>query len=183
MKNSRLIFLPALMATVLICLACSGVPTESIQRTDKAKADAAAERAEMFAPDYWAAAEEALRDANAKIAAKSYGEAGALLLKAKTNYDRARELAKSKREAAIKMITERQTTINIRMKSDLKDNPAASKLAPARKKEFDAEVQSIEDSVLKVTEQLKNGQYSEADLLSQQTLRKIFETQQEFLKK
>lgn len=183
MRKFRLLSFPILIILVLLLSACSGVPTDSIKRTDQAKAEAIAERADLFAQDYWTAAEDALRDANAKIDAKSYGEAGTLLLKAKTNYNKARDLAKSKREDLIKRVNGVQTTTNLQMKSRLTENPEAAKLTPARKKEFDAEVKQIENSILKVSEQLKNGQYAEADYLAQTTLRKVFEIQQEFLKK
>lgn len=183
MKKFRLCTLPVLIALALLCSACSGVPTEAVKRAEQAKSEAVAEHADTFAPDYWATAEKAMQDATAQINDKKYGEASKFLLRAKTSYDRAHELAKSKREALIKKVTELQTTINIRMKSDLKDNPAAARLAPARKKEFDTEVKGIEDSVLQITEMLKNSQYTEADFLVQKTLRRIYDTQQEFLKK
>jgi hypothetical protein len=183
MKHLRIIF-PVMMITLaLFFAACSGRPTDSIQRTEQAKAEAVAEHAELFAPDYWSAAEKAMQEANAKLDEKSYGDAGNLLLKARTNYNKAKELAQSKREEKIRIINGLQVTTGKRLKTDLVDNPLAAKLPPARKKEFDARVKQIEDSVAQVNEHLKNGKYTEAEYLAAKTLREVFEVQQEFLKK
>lgn len=183
MKHSR-IFVPVMtISLALFFSACSGKPTDSIQRTEQARTEAVAEHAELFAPDYWSTAEKAMQEANAKLNEKSYGDAGNLLLRAKTNYTKARDLAKSKRENLIKTIEGIQVTIGIRLKQDLLDNPLASKLPPARKKDFDARVKQIEDSKALVSEHLKNGKYTEAELLAGKTLREVFEVQQEFLKK
>jgi hypothetical protein len=183
MNHSRLFVFVLMMILALFFSACSGRPTDSIQRTEKAKADAAAEHADQFAPDYWSAAEKAMQEANAKLDAKSYGEAGNLLLRARTNYNKARELAQSKREKLIKDVNGVLVTVGIRLKSDLLDNPAAGRLPAARKKEFDARVRQIQDSAATVSEHLKNARYSEAEYLAGKTQREIFEVQQEFLKK
>ena len=183
MKYSNIFLLSMVISLVFLFSACSGVPTDSIKRTEQAKAEAIKEHADLFAQETWSAAERAMQEANVKLDAKSYGEAENLLLRAKTNYVKARDIAKDKREAAIKRIIGLQGTINIRLKSDLKDNPGVSKLSPARKKDFDADVKQIEDNVAKVTTQLKDEQYDEAEYLAKKTLRDVFEKQQEYLKK
>ena len=183
MKHSRVFSLVMMITLALFFSACSGRPTDSIQRTEKARAEAVAEHADLFAVDYWSAAEKAMQEANTKLDAKSYGEAGNLLLRARTNYTKAKDLAQSKRENLIKTITGTQVTIGKRLKTDLVDSPVAAKLPPARKKEFDTRVKQIEDGVDQVTEHLNNGKYTEAELLAGKTLREVFEVQQEFLKK
>ncbi len=183
MKHSRIILLVMTMTLALFCAACSGRPTDSIQRTEQARAAAVAEHADQFAPDYWSTAEKAMQEASAKLDEKSYGEAGNLLLRARTNYTKAKDLAQSKRENLIKTVEGIQVTIGIRLKKDLLDSPIAAKLPPARKKEFDARIKQIEDSKALVSEQLKNAKYTEAELLAGKTLRDVFEVQQEFLKK
>ncbi len=183
MKYSHIFLLAMVISLVFLFSACSGVPTDSIKRTEQAKAEAIAEHADLFARESWSAAEKAMQEAHAKLDEKSYGEAEKVLLKAKTYYVRARDVAKDMRQAAIKTITGYQVTINIRLKSDLMDNPGVSKLSPARKKEFDADVKQIEDNVAKVTALLKNEQYAEAEYLAQKTQRDVFEKQQEYFKK
>jgi hypothetical protein len=183
MKHSYVVSLALMISLVMLLSACSGPPTESIQRAEQAKAEAAALRADQFAPDSWAAAEKAMQEANVKISEKAYGDAANILLKARSNYIKARDVAKDKRTELAKKITGYQTYINIHLKTDLKENPAAAKLAPARKKELDAEIAKIEESNAKIGEQLKNGQLADADYLGQTTQRRIYEIQQEFLKK
>jgi alkanesulfonate monooxygenase SsuD/methylene tetrahydromethanopterin reductase-like flavin-dependent oxidoreductase (luciferase family) len=183
MKHSRLFFFVMTTILALFFSACSGRPTDSIQRTEQAKAEAAAEHADLFAPDYWSAAEKAMLEANAKLDAKSYGEAGNLLLRARTNYNKARELAKSKREQLIKNVNGMLVTIGMRLKTDLVDDPAAGRLPAARKKELDDRVKQIENGAATVSDHLKNGRYTEAEILAGRTMREIFVVQQEFLKK
>lgn len=183
MNHSRALTAVIMILLIFLFSACSGRPTDSIQRTEQARAAALAERADLFAPDYWSAAEKAMQEANAKLDAQSYGDAGNLLLRAKTNYTKAKDLAQSKREDLIKRVNFAQVTIGKRMKSDLVDNPLAAKLPPAQKKEFDARVRQIEDSIALITEHLKNGKYTEAEYLAGKTQREVFEVQQEFLKK
>ena len=134
--------------------ACSGRPTDSIQRTEQERKAALAERADLFAPDYWNTAEKTMQEANTKLDAKDYGEAGNLLLRAKTSYTKAKELAQSKRENLIKTVNGISVTIGIRLKQDLLDNPLAAKLPPARKKEFDAKVKQVEDNKEDVDQQI-----------------------------
>ncbi len=172
-----------MMSLVLVFSACSGRPTDSIQHTEQAKAAAAAERADLFAPDYWSTAEKTMQEANAKLDEKSWGEAANLLLKARTNYNKAKDLAQSKREELIKRVNGMLTYIEKRTKLDLIDSPAVAKLPAARKKELDAKIQEIKDSSALVGEHLKNGKYTEAELLASRTQREVYEVQQEFLKK
>ncbi|MBZ5497098.1 MAG: DUF4398 domain-containing protein [Acidobacteriia bacterium] len=183
MKHSHVFLLSMIVPLAFFVFGCSGQPSQMFLLTQDARNQATAEHADQFAPDFWNPAEQAWQEANRKIDAKSYGEADRLLLKAKTNFVKARDVAKSKREVAVNYINSMKETITIRLKSDLKDNPAAGKLSPARKKEFDAAIKQIEDSVAKVTEQVQNGQYAEAKYLVDKTVREVWDTQQEFFKK
>jgi hypothetical protein len=183
MKYSRIFCLLTVLTLAFYIYGCSMRPTESIQRTEQTKKEAAAEHAEQFALDFWNAGEKAWQEASAMLDAQKYREADQLLLKAKTNYTKARDLAKSKREEAIRIIKSMQVTASLRLKSDLMENPAASKLSPARKKELDAEIKRIQDNIAKVDTLLQNAQYSEADTLARKSARDVYEIQQEYLKK
>jgi hypothetical protein len=161
---------------------CSGRPTDMIQKTEQARAEAMSEYAEQFAPDDWIVAEKAWQDASAKLAANSNSEAYTLLLKAKTRYDKAHSLAKGRRENAVRDITANQGTARIRLK-ELTDHPDVKKLSAARMKEFDNVVKRLGDNINQATTQMENGQYRDAELLVGRTLREIWENQQEFFKK
>jgi len=182
MKFVRVIRLFMVLLLAGYVCGCSTRPTEMIQKTEQARAEAMAEYADQFAPEDWGAAENAWQDASVKLAANSNSEAYTLLLKAKTRYEKARSLAQNKREAAVRAITNNQGTATIRLK-ELTENPGVSKLSAARKKEFDNAVKRLGDNIAQVSTQMKNGQYNDANMLIGRTLREIWESQQEFFKK
>ncbi len=183
MKLSHVFHFTTFLVLVVGMSACAGRPTEMIQQTEQVRNEAAGEHADQFAAEQWGQGEKAWQDASGKLAAQSYGDATTLLLKAKTYYVKARDIAKSRRADAIKRITELQQTATVRCKADLKDDPAIKKLSAARKKEFDDEVKQIDENIARITTLLQNAQYSEADNLAGRTVRRIWEVQQEFLKK
>lgn len=182
MRYTRVISLFVVLSLSLYVSACSSRPTQMINLTEQARQDAATEHADQFAVDYWTAAEKARQEASGKLDAQQWAEAETLLLKAKTNYIKARDMAKDQRAAAITQITQAQQTATLRLKA-LKEDPGVSKLSATRRKEFDAEVKKFEDNIAKAAEQFKNAQYSESNNLFQSTTRSIWETQQEYLKK
>jgi membrane-bound lytic murein transglycosylase len=182
MKQSHLNLLMPVFVIFLLA-GCSSQPSQMFLLAQQAKAEAANEHAEQFATEQWIAAEKAWQEASVKLEAKSYGEADKLLLRAKTNYVKARDAAKSKREDLLKTINSYQITMEKRLKTDLLESPASAQLPAARKKEFDAAVKEIQDSKAKIANHIQNGQLVEAQLLTERTLRAIWEVQQEYLKK
>jgi hypothetical protein len=169
-----------MLLLTLILYGCSARPVEQIEQTEKTMEQAKAEFAEQFAPEDWRAAEEAWKEADAALQKESYGPATTLLLKAKTRYAKARDLAKNKRADAIREIKNFQKTAEIRfgeLKTAIDAN--AKKLTPARRKTLDDTCKEIEEKIARVTTQLENGQYSEAKYLAQTTMRQVWETQQE----
>jgi hypothetical protein len=149
----------------------------------KARAEAAEVQADQFAADLWNSAEKAWQDGNARLEAKKMGEADKLFLKAKSDYIKARDSARSTRDNIIKQINSMLVTVGIQLKTRLVDSPAARNLSPARKKQFDAAVKDIEDSSGKITAQVNGGQILEAKVLVDKTVRAIWEIEQEYLKK
>jgi len=182
MKFVRAFRFLMLLSLVFYLWGCSTRPTEAIQRTEAAKAEAMAEYAEQFAPDDWIAAEKAWQDASAKLDANSNSEAYTLLLKAQKLYEKAHSLAKNRREAAVKTITDNQGTARIRLKA-LTDDPNVKNLSAARKKEFDDVVKRLGDNIAQVSALMQNGRYNDANQLVGMTQREIWESQQEFFKK
>ena len=183
MKCSYLVHLMIVLSLALFVSACSGRPTEMIDLTEKARQEATDEHADQFAMEEWSAAERDWQAASAKLEAEDWGEASNLLLRAKGHFNKARDLAKGKREAAIREITGLLQPLKIRLQRDLKDDPAIERLTGSRKKDFDAQVKLIEDNILQIDEQLKSAQYSDAKVLAGRTLRQVHDVQQEYLKK
>jgi len=181
MKQSHVFLLLFVVSLALFMSACSSKPTAMIQRTEEARQEAVNEHADQFAPEDWGAAEQSWQEASTQINAGKYGPASTLLLKAQTRFQKARDIAKGKREQAIQKITADQMGATARLEA-LKKDPGFNKLPAARKKALDDRVKEIEDSIAKVGELLKNSQYSEAQLLAGKAFRDAWEAQQEVLK-
>ena len=183
MKCSRLFFLFLVLSLALLIFGCSSKPVEQIAKAEKSMELAKAEHAEEFAPEDWKAAEDAWRSAQARVSNQQYGEATTLLLKASTRFDKARTIAKGKREEAIKEIKNTQKTAEMRckaLKDDLEKN--GKKLPAATRKEMEEACKSAEEKIAKVNTQLENGQYGDAKLLAGTTLREVWEAQKDLEK-
>ncbi len=180
MKCSRLFFLLTLLSLALILFGCSAKPVDQIQRAEKARAQAQTEHAEEFAPEDWKAGDDAWRSANTLIEQAKYGQATTLLLKAQTRFEKARDIAKGKREETIKEIKNTRQIGETRCKA-LKDDleKAGKKLSPAKRKDFEDFCKSAEEKLAKVQVQLDGGQYSDANMTARTTLREIWDTQKE----
>ncbi len=180
MKCSRFIYLLIVMTLAFVIFACSGKPVEQIQLTEKAMQQAKDEHAEEFAPEDWKAADTAWRDAQTKIEQQKWGDSTTLLLKAKTRFEKARDLAKGKRAAAIQEIEGTKVTAEKRCKA-LKDalEAGGKKLSAAKRKEFEEACKSAEEKIANVATKLQNGQYNDARYLAQSTLREVWEAQKE----
>ena len=180
MKYSRFFYLLIVLTLAFLVFACSGKPVEQIQMTEKAMQQAKDEHAEEFAPEDWKVGETAWNDAQSKIEKEKWGEATTALLKAKTRFEKARDVAKGKRAAAIQEIEGTKTTAEKRCKA-LKESLEASgkKLSAAKRKEFEEACKSAEEKIAKVATQLQNGQYNDAKYLAGSTLREVWEAQKE----
>jgi hypothetical protein len=183
MKCSRLFFLFLVLSLAFLIFACSPKPVDQIQKTEKAMEQAKAEHAEEFAPDEWKAGEDAWRAANAQIDQQKYGDVTATLLKAKTRFEKARDIAKGKRDEAIKEIKNTQKTAEMRCKALHDDlDKSGKKLSAAKRKEFEEACKAADEKIAKVTTQLENGQYNDAKYLAGSTLREVWEAQKELEK-
>jgi hypothetical protein len=180
MKYSRFVIVLLLACLALYLVACSAKPTDQIARTEKAREQAQTEHAQVFAAEDWGAAEQAWTEAQAKIAAEKWGDSNLLLLRAQKRFEKARDLAKGKREDTIREIQGLQKTVGLRCKA-LKDaiNASGKKLNAARKKELEDACQGTEEKMAKVAKQLEGGQYNDAKFLAQTTLREVWESQKQ----
>jgi len=180
MKFSRLIYLLLILSLAFVVVACSGRPVEYIERAEKAMQQAKEEHAEEFAPEDWKAGDDAWRSAQSFLEKEKWGEASTALLRAKSRFEKARDIAQGKRAAAIQEIEGTKKTAEMRLKA-LKDALTAggSKLAAAKRTEFEEACKAAEEKVAKVALQLQNGQYNDAKFLAGSTLREVWEAQKE----
>jgi hypothetical protein len=158
---------------------CASKPVEMIDKTQKAMDHAKAAHADFFAPEDWKAAETASAQAQTLLEQEKWSEANTALLRAMNRYSKAEELATGKKEAFLREVQGYQTVTEKRLK-ELQDKVAAAKLPAAKQKEVDAECQSIAENSAKVTKQLADGQFSDAKLLAQQMMRKVWDVKEEY---
>jgi hypothetical protein len=158
---------------------CASKPVEMIEKTEKAMAEAKAAHADFFAPEDWKAAETASAQAQSLLDQEKWSEANTALLKAMNRYSKSEEMAKDKKEAFLREVQGYQTVTEKRLK-ELKDKVAATKFPAAKQKEVEAECQAIEENGAKVAKQLADGQFSDAKLLAQQMMRKVWDVKEEY---
>ncbi len=164
----------------VIVSACSSRPDEQLNLTQKAMEQAKAEHASEFAPSDWEAAQQVWNQAQAVLEKQSYGEASMLLLKAKVRFEKARNVAKAKRDALLKEIGGQQKAIDLRYKSLKADIDAnAAKLSPARRKSLEDSCTDIDKGIEKAQAEVEQGEYVEAKNTAQSTIRKVFEAEKE----
>jgi len=160
--------------------ACSSRPDEQIKLAEKAMEQAKEQRAEEFAQSDWANAQQVWEQAQSQLKNERYGEAGTLLLRAKSRFEKARDIAKAKRDAVLKEAQELQKAVDLRykaLKTDVEGNVA--KLSPARKKSLDDSFKDIDKGIEKVQADIEAGEYSQARTTAQTAIRRVFEAEKE----
>src|SRR5512136_1477753 len=98
---------------LLVCAACSSYPKEQLQQAQAAMDEALKHQPEVYATADWRDAQKAWNDAQALLSQQSYGQAAPLLVTAKTRFAKAGQIAKEKREAVLKEVTEAQHDIHV----------------------------------------------------------------------
>lgn len=178
MNNRKAMFL-MLAVSVLLYAGCASKPDELIQQTEKTRQEAKDTFADQFALDDWNAGEKAWGQAEDALQKEDYGQASTFLLRAKDRYMRARQLALGKKEEMTKRIEGGKNAAGIRLKNLAE---SIAKAPAAKKKDIDASVQEIEASLAKIDEQVKEGLFSDAEVLAQRALRSVWELEQQFKK-
>ena len=164
----------------LFVSACASRPDEQLNLAQKAMDQAKAEHASEFAPADWEAAQQSWNQAQGLLEKQSYSEAGTLLAKSKARFEKARNVAKSKRDALMKEIQGQQKAIELRYKSLKADLDAnAAKLSAPRKKSLEDSCKDIDKGIEKGQAEVEQGAYTEAKNTVQMTIRKVFEAERE----
>ena len=175
MNRSHRNFIALGIVLLLCCWAC-GKPTQEIEATQKAIDQAKEQHPEEFAAKEWNDAQQAWTQAQAAIDAGNYSQATSLLLKARTRAEKARDLAKGKREELLKEVTGLEKTIDIRY-SKLKTDLQVAKISPKAKKEIEDACKDIDQSIEKLKKQVDSGDLTPAKFTGQTTLRAVYEQQ------
>jgi len=176
MKHDRV----ALMLVLsLPFVSCSSPPTEQIQAAQKSMQQAQEQHAQEFAPADWKNAQQAWDDAQALITKQKYADAGQLLIRAKSRFDKARDIARAKREDLRRDIEGKRKTIDTRY-DNLKSSLAAQKLPPAAKKKINDSCQDIDKGIDKLKLEFEQGDYTQALNTAMTTMRQVYEAEKEF---
>ncbi len=170
----------ALGLVLLLCFLGCGQPTEQIQLAQKAMDQAKEQRAEEFAAKEWNDAMQAWNQAQAALAKGSYSESSTALLRAKSRFEKARDIAKGRREDLLKQVTGLQKTIDLRYTA-MKNNVTAAKLSAKQKKEFEDSCKEIDQAIEKMKSQVNSGDLTPAKFTGDTTLRNIYETEKSLL--
>ena len=178
MKHTPLTLVPLTFALSISFLACSSPPTEQLEAARKAMQQAKEQHADEFASSDWKNAQQAWDEAQSLIAKQKYTDAGELLIRAKSRFDKARDIARAKREELRKDIEGKRKTIDIRYEG-LKSALAAEKFPPAAKKKLNESCQEIDKGIAKLKLEFDQGDYTLAMNTAMFTMRQVYEVEKE----
>jgi len=170
--------------TIVLALpfvSCSSPPTEQIQAAQKAMQQAQEQHAQEFAPADWKNAQQAWDDAQSLITRQKYADAAQLLMRAKSRFDKARDIARAKREDLRRDIEGKRKTIDTRYEN-LKSALSAQKLPPAAKKKLNESCQGIDQGADKLKLEFDQGDYTQALNTAMITMRQVYEAEKEMEK-
>jgi hypothetical protein len=167
---------PIVTAWLLLCAACSSRPDEQLQLARTAMERAMEERAADFAPTDWSSAKEVWDEAQSALSKESFAEARTLLLRAKSRFEKAHEIAKSKRADFLREVEGLQRDLDTRFES-YRSGLSVARLSAANKKKFGEVSRNIELAVQKVKDDLQGGDYVKARKSAEEAMRLIFESE------
>jgi len=171
---------PIVALCLVIATACSSKPDDQMNLAQKAMDQAKEQHAAEFAANEWRSAEQAWEQGKQLYAKEQYGEAGQLFVTARSRFEKARNVAKSKRDAVLRDVQNMQRTIDLRYKG-LKSNLAAAegKLPAAVKKSLDESCRDIDKAVDKLKGDVEQGDYTAAKTTAQTTIRMVYDAEKE----
>jgi len=181
MKYSHQLYTLILLSFALLFIGCASVPTEQIEQTEAARKEAVAQFADRFATSEWSAGEEAWNAAATALEAEDYREARTKLLKAVTNYRKARDIAQGRKEKITKEVEGLKTAIEKRAQL-LRESTSEMRLSSSRKKDLEERFAEFDAKIKDIDEKLQAGAYEEAKTMAGRTIRSIYEAEQEFKK-
>jgi len=172
-----------LLLGLVVVTGCAQVPTEEIAAADEAMNAASSSEAELYAPDSWAAAEDARAQLDAEIEAQEQSFA------ISRSYDRARTLAADVKAAAEQAAADAGTMkekVRVEVsgliedaKASLQDVRAMLANAPQGKgtmadlAALEADARSTEDYVAEAQRAYDAGNYIEAQAKAQAALNEL----------
>jgi hypothetical protein len=174
--------LPFLVIVFLAALGfgCSSRPEQELGAAQKAMEEADRQHASELAATEYQSAKQTWDDAQAALSSARYDEARPLLLKAKSRFAKAGELAKAKRDRVLAEIQSLQSTVNVRYES-LKGLIQSSKSSIPSKagKSLEDLCLEIEQGVDKIKTEITQGDYTLAKASALSIMAKIDEAEKQ----
>lgn len=157
---------------------CSSRPDAELKLALEAMEQAKGQHAAEFAAAEWKSGEEAWEQAHALLAKESYSQARMQLLRAKSRFEKARDIAKAKRDVVLKDVQGIQKEIDRRYQA-LKDGVGSSgaRLSAARKKSLEDAFREIDRGLEKMKAEIQQGEYNDARNSAQTTARWLYEAE------
>lgn len=166
----------AVLFLVVSSLSCASRPDEAIKLAQTAMEEAKQEEASDFAPGDWKSAQKAWDDAQTALAKQRYSEAATLLTTSKSRFEKARTIAKAKREDVRKEVSVMQNAVNMRF-SALKNGITVSKLSGKSMKDLNDSCQDVEAAIDKFNAEVLNDKLIQARPSGQAALHKLNEVE------
>jgi hypothetical protein len=160
--------------------ACSSKPDEQMAQAQKAQDQAKEQRASDYAASEWKNATQAWDQAKLAYDKGRYGEAGTQFLTAKSRFEKARAVAKSKRDAELREIQGLQKAIDIRY-TKLKGAIESSgpRLSTGVRKSLDETCREVDKGVDKAKSEVEQGEYATALKAAQEAMRQVYSGEKE----
>jgi hypothetical protein len=171
---------PFLIAILIAALGigCSSRPEQELKAAQKAMEEADLQHASEFAATEYQNAKQVWDEAQTALNGSRYGEARPLLIKAKSRFAKAEELAKAKRDRILAEAQSLQSTVDVRYES-LKGLVRSSKIPAKASKILDDLCLDIEQTIDKIKADIKQGEYSLAKASAQRAMTKVEEAERQ----
>jgi hypothetical protein len=172
MNNSFRVLTLLCVFLILSLYGCASKPDEQIKLAQDAMKEAVDQFADQYAPGEWKGAKEFWDQAQAQLEKQQYAGARETLLRAKTRFLKARDVAKTERESMLKQVKDIQANVEGRYSAFKAAMPPA-KLTPAVRKDFQAACADIDKRIADVNTLVDAGDYIQAKTFGLQALQAI----------
>ncbi len=176
MKSSLLLCLALGVMLALTVCGCASYPEEQLKLAQTAMDQAKEQRAESFAAGNWEDAMKAWDEGQEHIKNGKYALAGPALLRAKSRFEKAAEIAAAKRDVVMKELLESQRTFNVRYAA-LKNDLAATRVSASLRKEMEAAFGQLDQQSEKLITEIDQGDLVKAQATVKEALGNLYQSE------
>jgi hypothetical protein len=155
---------------------CASYPEEQVKLAQAAMEEANKLQAEAFASANYEDAKKAWDEAQAQLSQQKYGLAAASLARAKSRFEKARDIAKANRETVLEGLNRSQLGINVNY-TNLKTSIVTARMSSTLKTTMEESCRQIDQQVEKLTMEIFQGDYVRAQSTAKEALRLVNEAQ------